>query len=215
MQAGETLSYQGYEVCLFPMDYVNCTQVSGPGSYSHCCGHPADWIGQTVEYPIYAPFSCHLVYSDNVGNTRAYSSDDKVWTPLGLTYVTVSFTHDDYPPAATSFDQGDMIAHTGMAGYVTGDHTHIDQSDINGAQLISYGIYCQMGNLCYALDGSQQPYDIFYFSGNEIVVDTMGMTFQTWSQPPTPTKALNAILLLAAKKRRKSYARIKRNTGII
>ena len=33
---------------------------------------------------------------------------------------------------------------------------------------------------------------------------------------PTPTdKARNAILLLAAKKRRKSYARIKRNTGII
>ena len=183
MQAGERITYQGYEVCLFPMDYLDCQQTSGPSSYSHCCGHPADWIGPYNEYPIYAPFSCHLVYSDNVGNTRAYSSDNPVWTPQGLTYVTVSFTHDDYPPGTTGFDQGDLIAHTGVAGFVTGDHSHIDQSDINGAQLISYGVYCQMGNLCYALDGSQYPEDIFYLSGNETIIQTLGQDFQTWNYP--------------------------------
>lgn len=220
MQAGERLTYQGYEVCLFPMDYLYCTQVSGPDSYSHCCGHPADWIGTYDEYPIYAPFSCHLVYSDgySVGNTRAYSSDNPVWTPMGLTYVTVSFTHDNSPPAATGFDQGDLIAHTGIAGYALGDHCHMDQSDINGAQLISYGIWCDpdIPFPCYALDGSEQPYDIFYLSGNETVAYTHGMTFETWSQPVIPVTARNAILLLAAKKKRRSnYARIKRYTGII
>lgn len=223
MQAGERLSYQGYEVCLFPMDYMKCTQVSGPSSFSHCCGHPCDWAGPSGNTPpgdpIYAPFSCHLVYSDGYsqGNTRAYSSDNPVWTPMGLTYVTVSFTHDNNPPAATGFDQGDLIAHTGDAGFALGYHCHMDQSDIDGAQLIGYGIWCDPSIPwpCYALDGSQEPYDIYYLSGNETIIDLQGMTFQTWSQPPTPTKAKNAIILLAAKKRRSRYARIKRNTGII
>lgn len=186
MQAGEKLSYQGSQVCLFPLDYLYCTQTSSPTSFSHCCGHPADWIGTRAEYPCYAPFDCHLVYSDNVGNTRGYSSDRPVWTPQGLQYVTVAFTHDSNPPSASSYSQGDLIYHTGIAGFVTGDHVHIDQSNIYGAQLISYGYYCAYGNLCYALNGSQYPEDIFYLSGNETIVDTMGMVFQTWNQPPEP-----------------------------
>ena len=217
MQAGERVSYQGSQVCLFPMDYVYCTQVSGPDSLSHCCGHPADWIGPSGGYPIYAPCDCHLVYSDSVGNTRAYSSDAPVWTPQGLQYVTFSFTHDDNTPAATSFSQGDLIAHTGTAGYVTGDHTHIDQSNQDDAQLVSYGIYCAYGNLCYALAGSQPPEDIFYLSGSETFVTDLGQNIPTWGYPPEKkTAPLYAILFLAKKrKEEKDHGRIKRYTGII
>ena len=218
MQAGERVSYQGSQVCLFPMDYVYCTQVSGPDSLSHCCGHPADWIGSYGGYPIYAPCDCHLVYSDSVGNTRAYSSDAPVWTPQGLQYVTFSFTHDNNPPAATSFSQGDLIAHTGTAGYVTGDHAHIDQSNQDDAQLVSYGIYCAYGNLCYALAGSQTPEDIFYLSGSETFVTDLGQGLETWDKPPEPigSKAKYAILFLAKKRKEDRYhGRIKRNTGII
>lgn len=218
MQAGERVSYQGSQVCLFPMDYVHCTQVSGPDSLSHCCGHPADWIGSSGGYPIYAPCDCHLVYSDSVGNTRAYTSDAPVWTPQGLQYVTFSFTHDNNPPAATSFSQGDLIAHTGTAGYVTGDHSHIDQSNQADAQLVSYGIYCAYGNLCYALAGSQPPEDIFYLSGSETFVTDLGQGLETWDKPPEPigSKAKYAILFLAKKRKEERYhGRIKRNTGII
>ena len=218
MQAGERISYQGSQVCLFPMDYVDCTQVSGPSSLSHCCGHPADWIGSYSGYPIYAPCDCHLVYSDNVGNTRAYSSDAPVWTPQGLQYVTFSFTHDNDPPAATSFSQGDLIAHTGTAGYVTGDHSHIDQSNQEDAQLVSYGIYCAYGNLCYALAGSQPPEDIFYLSGSETFVTDLGQGLETWDKPPEPigSKAKYAILFLAKKrKEERDHGRIKRYSGII
>ena len=180
MRAGETASKNGYQVCLFPLDYLYCTQTSSPTSFSHCCGHPCDWIGTTGTYPIYAPCDCHLVYSDNAGNTRAYSSDNMVWTPMGLTYVTFSFTHDNNPPTQTSFRQGELIGHTGTAGFVTGDHTHIDQSNMNNAQLVPYGITCSGGNACYALSNSQYAYDIFYLSGSETIVQTLGMTFQTW-----------------------------------
>lgn len=187
MRSGERVSYNGYQVCLFPLDYLYCTQTSSPTSFSHCCGHPSDWIGTYANYPIYAPCDCHLVYSDNVGNTRAYTSDNKVWTPLGLTYVTFAFTHDDNPPSATSFRQGDLIAHTGVSGFATGDHTHIDQSNIDNAQLVSYGITCSGGNACYALQDSQQPYDIFYLSGTEDVVQTLGLKFETWNDSPITT----------------------------
>ena len=58
MRAGERCSYDGYEVCLFPLDYLNCTQVWSPSSFSHCCGKPTDWVGTSAHYPYYAPFSC-------------------------------------------------------------------------------------------------------------------------------------------------------------
>lgn len=220
MQAGERISYQGSQVCLFPMDYVYCTQVSGPDSLSHCCGHPADWIGPSGGYPIYAPCDCHLVYSDSVGNTRAYTSDAPVWTPQGLQYVTFSFTHDNNPPAATSFSQGDLIAHTGTAGYVTGDHAHIDQSNQADAQLVSYGIYCAYGNLCYALDGSQPPEDIFYLSGSETFVTDLGQGLETWGQPPEPPepsgdKQKYVIMFLAKKRKEDQHGRVKRYTSVI
>lgn len=209
MQAGEKISYQGSQVCLFPMDYMNCTQVSGPGSFSHCCGHPADWAGPSGDNahdPLYAPFDCHLVYSDgyNVGNTRAYSSDAPVWTPLGLTYVTVAFTHDNNPPAATSYSQGDLIYHTGDAGVAFGYHCHLDQSNIDGAQLVSSGIYCDpsLPWPCYMLDGSMQPYDIFYLSGSETIINLQGMSFQTWDRPPETGNVMKFVLLSNYRKRR-------------
>lgn len=76
---------------------------------------------------------------------------------------------------------------------------------------------------------SQSDYEIEYFSSITVTrqngwdrygqqyVYFMGFLRNPYVSPtPTPTeKAKNAILLLAAKKRRKSYARIKRNTGII
>ena len=208
MQAGERISYQGNQVCLFPLDYLYCTQTSSPSSFSHCCGHPADWIGPSSGYPIYAPCDCHLVYSDNAGNTRAYSSDSPVWTPSGLSYVTFSFTHDNNPPAATSFSQGDLIGHTGTAGFVTGDHTHIDQSLTDNAQLISYGFYCSGGNLCYALDGSDYPPEVFYLSGSETIITTLGQGFETWDKPPEPEPGgviAKFVLLSNYRKRRNAH----------
>lgn len=105
MKAGQTLvASDGHEVCLFPMDMLYVTQVSGPSSLSHCCGHPIDIVGNTVQYPLYAPFSCHLVWSWPDGNERSYTSDSEVWyaTPNGngwtLGYVTVCFTHQNNPP---------------------------------------------------------------------------------------------------------------------
>lgn len=169
----------GKQVCMFPMDVLNITQTSSPSSFSHCCGHPADYVGKTAKYPVYAPCDCHQVYSDNEGNTRGYTSDDIVNTPSGLDYVSFSFTHNDTPPTKTSFKQGELIAYTGTAGFATGDHTHIDQAFGQNKQLVSYGITCSGGNLCYALDDSTQPYNVFYVNDTDII-NAMGLPFKTF-----------------------------------
>lgn len=219
MLAGETsVASDGYENALFPLDYVNCTQVSGPNSYSHCCGHPCDWIGPNDIYPYYAPFSMtQIAYISSEGTTR-WCSDRPVHTPLGLRYVTVQFTHDNTAPIGVAhLNQGDLVGHTGTAGFVTGDHVHIDQSDVQNDPLVSYGIYCQGGNLCYALQNSKYPYQIFYMTGNETIVNTQGMTFQT--VPATPANPISwpvKILLMKYNKMRKEKNKNgKRFTGTL
>lgn len=216
MLAGQTsVASDGYENALFPLDYLYCTQVSGPGSFSHCCGHPADYIGPNDRYPYYAPFSMTKYGTIASEGTTQWVSDRPVHTPLGLTYVSVQFTHDNTPPAASHLNQGDLVGHTGTAGFVTGDHVHIDQSNIASAALVSYGVVCSGGNNCYALYHSQQPYDIFYITGDETIVQTQGMSFQlvpdtpTPPVPPTPSGYMPKLLLFSKKviERRKGNGR--------
>ena len=192
VKAGQTLvASDGHEVCLFPMDMLYVTQVSGPSSLSHCCGHPIDIVGNTAEYPLYAPFSCHLVWSWADGNERSYTSDNEVWyaTPNGsgwtLGYVTVCFTHQNNPPSKTSFKQGEVIAHTGTSGNVTGDHCHLDQSTLPNVGNVSFGVTCAYGNLCYALQGSTDPTQI-YFINDTNIVQTLGLNFSSWDGGVTP-----------------------------
>ena len=186
MLAGETASYNGYQYCLFPLSYIYCTQVSGPSSLSHCCGHPADWIGPSANYPYYAPCDCHRTSTIASNGQTIYTSDNQVWTPQGLSYVSFMFAHDNAIPSQTSFRQGELIGHTGTAGQVTGDHVHIDQSLIRNDTSVSYGVTCAYGNLCYALSGSDLPANVFYITGSETIVQTLGNNFVTVPVQPTP-----------------------------
>ena len=202
MRPGEQISYNGNEVCLFPFDWVECTQISGPGQYSHCCGTATDWVGQTgVNDAYYAPFSCTQIYAGIPanGNTRAYLSDAPVWTPSGLTRVVVAFTHDDTPPAATHFNQGDLIGHTGTAGYATGDHCHLDQAFGTTYNLINSGIVCAGGSTCWYLQDGWDPTFVYYMSGNETIVNTLGQIFQTW--PGSPPGQIKKWLLMSKRKK--------------
>ena len=215
MRPGETLTYNGYEVCLFPFDWVECTQISGPGQYSHCCGTASDWVGRTgSQDPIYAPFSCSLIYSGTPanGNTRAYVSDSQVWTPMGLSRIVVAFTHNNNPPSNLHFNQGDLIAHTGTAGNVTGDHCHLDQCTGTTYTLINSGIVCSGGSTCWYLQDGWDPTFVYYLSGGETIVDTLGQQFQTWTTAPgTFAKKL---LLLSLNKRKKVLKNAIRTSNI-
>lgn len=122
----------GYEVALFPLEYLNMSQDEG-GDYSHAGTYNLDFLGwgpngRVYRCPIYAPCTLRCVdVFDASSNTRVWQSVDKVHLADGsLDYLTIFFSHDDAPlyNVGDTCLQGGLIAHTGTTGYVTGDHTH-------------------------------------------------------------------------------------------
>lgn len=185
MVAGERLvASDGYEVMLFPLPYMYITQ-GEDGSYSHSGTLAIDFIGygpNGVIYnaPLYAPCSCTCVATIDAENKgRIFQSNNRVHTPNGLQYVTFMWFHDNNPIASvgSTFTQGDLIGHTGTAGYVTGDHTHINMANgqyagweqvppENHGQLInSAHIY----NICYVND--------------TVLVEDYGYTWRRYTGP--------------------------------
>lgn len=228
MLAGETASLNGVQYALFPLPYVRVTQESSPGSYSHCCGHPADYGFPYDPYPYYAPCDCHRIWTYPSNGQSLYTSDAPVITPSGTHYISFLFAHDNNIPAQTHFNQGDLIGHSGNAasGGIILPHVHLDQSLYADDPLVSYGIYCPgYGNLCYALKHSEYASLVFYLTGNETVVDTGSMTFDTVPSeppeppgPPAPTGSQAVKLLLLYKgvnNRRSNNGRRKRNTVLL
>lgn len=131
MRAGQRLVAQdGYEIMLFPMEYMNISQ-GEYGSLSHYLAMDFlgwDENGRVYQCPYYAPCSCRCVAHWGSDANTTWQSLDKVHLPDGsLTVVTFAFQHDNNPlPVGTVLTQGDLIGHTGTAGYVTGDHMHFN-----------------------------------------------------------------------------------------
>ena len=137
MTAGQKMvANDGKEVMLFPLPYMYISQ-GELESFSHAGILAIDFMGwdqsgRVYEAPMYAPCSCECVaIIDAYNNGRVFQSLDTVHTPNGLQYVTFMCFHDNNPIASVGdrFTQGDIFAHTGTAGGVTGDHTHFNTAD--------------------------------------------------------------------------------------
>lgn len=136
MIANQTLvASDGYEVALFPMPYLYMTQDEG-GDYSHTGTYNIDFVGYNgssviTNAPLYAPCTMKVIsYSPGMtgGNAVIFESTNKVHFADGtLDYMTLMFMHDSSPPYTTVgqvVSQGQLCYHTGIYGYVTGDHVH-------------------------------------------------------------------------------------------
>lgn len=136
MIANQTLvASDGYEVALFPMPYLYMTQDEG-GDYSHTGTYNIDFVGYNgssviTNAPLYAPCTMKVIsYSPGTtgGNAVIFESTNKVHFADGtLDYMTLMFMHDSSPPYTTVgqvVSQGQLCYHTGIYGYVTGDHVH-------------------------------------------------------------------------------------------
>lgn len=137
MTAGQKMvATDGKEVMLFPLPYMYISQ-GELESFSHAGILAIDFMGwdangRVYEAPMYAPCSCECVAIIDVNNNgRVFQSLDVVHTPNGLQYVTFMCFHDNNPIASVgdTFTQGDIFAHTGTAGYASGDHTHFNTAD--------------------------------------------------------------------------------------
>lgn len=127
----------GYEVMLFPLEYLNMSQDEG-GGYSHAGTLQMDFLGwgangRVLRCPYYAPCTCRCVgTTDSSAKNRIYQSVDKVHLANGnLGYVTFEVAHDNDPPHSVgdTVQQGDLLGRTGTAGNVTGDHLHFQTAD--------------------------------------------------------------------------------------
>lgn len=214
MLRGQTAEKDGHQIALFPLDYCRVTQMWGPGTYSHCCNYATDWGFPHEHYPVYAPCDCHLIYADAVGNTRGYQSDDEVWTPQGLQYISFLFTHDETPPDQYSFRQGDLIAHSGQAGHAIGDHVHLECAPGAGKTLISSGQYCDNG-LCYTIRDGCPPNEIFYMTGDETIVNLGGMEFEDADNVKDPSIPAWMMAGIIKKRRSIGYGKKRKRTGLL
>ena len=186
MLQNQTCTYQGSEVCLFPLSRVNVTQISSPTSYSHCCGNAVDY-GEPYNTPCYAPFSGTITSYTTGSNAINFVSDNPVWTLRGLTYVTARFLHSNQSyTQGRHVNQGEILYYTG--NWVNGQygqyHLHLDQSDVAN-DIVWYYFPCQSGwGDCWALKESCPAEEIFYLTGDETIVTTMGLNFQQWTGSP-------------------------------
>lgn len=190
MRAGQKLlGRDGKEVMLFPLEYLYITQGEN-GSYSHQGILAIDFVewsnnGQVPNAPMYAPCSCRCVATIDVSNNgRIFQSLDRVHTPDGLKYVTFMCFHDNNPIASVGdiFNQGDIFAHTGTAGYVTGDHTHFNTA---------YGTYAGWENVPPNNNGqlvnSSHIYETCYVNDTNII-EGYGYNWITYSGGITPSE---------------------------
>lgn len=172
----------GYEVMLFPLEYLYITQGENEG-FSHAGILAIDFVewsnnGQVLNAPLYAPCSCKCVaIIDMYNNGRVFQSLNKVHTPDGLKKVTFMCFHDNNPIASVgdTFNQGDIFAHTGTAGGVTGDHTHFNTA---------YGVYAGWENVPPDNHGelinSSHIYETCYVN-DTIIVNGYGYNWKEYS----------------------------------
>lgn len=126
LQGQKLRDKQGNQIALFPLDLINITQGEN-GQFSHQGSLAIDFVGTSTRYPYYAPCDLTLILRVDVGS-YVYQSDKPVrWSDNTLDYITLWIVHDntDYSQGR-KVKQGDFLGRTGTAGYVTGDHLHLE-----------------------------------------------------------------------------------------
>ena len=180
------IAQDGYEVMLFPLEYLYMSQDEG-GDYSHLYTYSIDFLGwgangRIYQCPYYAPCSC--VCKQVGSGSVVWESTDKVHYPDGtLDYVTFHFAHDDNTSVhhvGDTLTQGDLIGHTGTTGNVTGDHVHF-----NTAKGQFAGFY-NVGTGHYQLRNSTHIYNTCYVN-DTIIKKGYNHNWRTYNGGITPT----------------------------
>lgn len=199
MRAGETLvASDGYEVALFPLEALYIYQDENIGSHIGTYNldlhgyryNGSSWV-RTYDCPIYAPFTCRLVYQDNsygAGNMRIFQSTNMVHTPGGLRYICVLFAHAYNPPVSgvgTVCSQGQHIYNTGDYGVSTGDHSHTTAGQ---GQWVNWSTSMTDRPPDNHQDFTNRVHywDAFYVNDTEILKGN-GHPWLTWTGPTPPT----------------------------
>lgn len=129
---GEVPSGDGTQLAVLPCwGTVYITQAEG-GDFSHQGSLSVDFAYPQPKVPLYAPFDMTCKYVDLQNAFTVWQSDRPVKCADGsVSYVTFNTGHSDDTGSNSIGDKkkkGQVYAHTGTSGNVTGDHTHIECS---------------------------------------------------------------------------------------
>lgn len=226
MNSGDTVTYQGYEVALWPLEYVNIT--AGPWASNHIVEGIANsgcwdngWY-QTQRRPLYAPFSMECIRSYPTGSSNGHGqlwrSLDKVWLPgeSQPQYATFMVLHSNtlYYGQGDTISQGTHFFDTGDFGLGSGPHVHFIIMVGYYNQAFPVGTNPTYGNIWYSPNAPANIADYFYLTGTEPFVGSGGaggLTWKTWEGSPigpTPGGQL-AAAILALFKLRKEKKRVR------
>lgn len=180
----------GYEVALFPLEYMYISQGEMMNSsYSHYNTYNMDFLGwgmngRVLQCPLYAPFTMKVVdlWDYSGSHTVTFESVDKVHFADGtLDYMTIEFTHANNPPyhiIGVTIPQGTLCYYTGTFGQnVTGDHVHMCTAKGH------YDGYTQRTGGHYDLTNRWHLYDSLNVNDTFIIYDMHDYPWQTWTQP--------------------------------
>lgn len=215
MRAGQRMIAQdGYEVALFPLEYLNMSQDEG-ADYSHQGTYNIDFLGwgangRIYNCPIYAPCTMKLVDfwdSEGGGHNCVFESTNKVHLANGqLDYLTIAFGHDANPPITTIgqvVTQGQLCYHTGTYGNVTGDHVHscVGQGQYQG-YTTRIGGHQDLTNRIHYWQG--------VYVNDTTIIQGYNHNWITWNQPIPPVylRKSKFPFVLYAKKLRERYRKI-------
>lgn len=219
MNEGQQISYQGHEVALYPLPYVNIT--AGPWASNHTVvgvSNSGCWDNGwylTQHRPLYAPFSMTCYYSagdtpTGNGHGQLWVSNDTVWLPgyAEPQYASFMVLHSNtqYYGYGDSISQGTHFFDTGDYGLGSGPHVHMILMVGRRTTVFPVGWNANYGNIWYSPNAPGSIADYFYLTGEPGVGSGGygGQNFQTWTQPPEPpTPTGNTALLSAMLERRK------------
>lgn len=181
MYPGQTLqTIGGTEVMLFPLDEMYITQGEG-GALSHMLA--MDFVGwngvmQLNNYPYYAPCTCKCVAKNLTQAWCVFESVNPVLCADGIIrYVCFVVMHDNNMPhnIGDIVNQGLYLGKTGTAGYVTGDHMHLNTA---------YGQYegWTTGYTFNELKNSSHIYETCFVNDTTMYVD-YGYNWKTYTGP--------------------------------
>ena len=219
MRAGQTLvASDGYEVALFPLVALYDYQDELVGTHADTYNmdfHAYEWNGSNWvrqnNGPLYAPFTCRLVYvypsGTGGGHGRIFQSTNLVHTPGGLRYVMMMVGHDPDPPYNTVgqvVSQGQLIYHTGQYGIATGDHVHMGCGEGTWQGWNSSMTTRPSGHEDFT--NHIHIYDTFYVNDTTILYG-QGHNWIEWSgpTPPTPTEKSKFPWYIYYRKRRELW----------
>lgn len=132
MRPHDKLKIKGNECVLFPLESLYVTRYHHKGD-----DYILDLIDfqngkQILKAPLYAPVSMKCVHvgslEENMPTVTWESLNPVLFVDGTIDYLTLSISHDDkfYTyKVGDVIPQGEVIGHTGTAGQVTGDHTHL------------------------------------------------------------------------------------------